>query len=286
MQLTYIVKNLYYNSYNKILKDELKISNRLFQKLIKSNSIKINDCILNTKNKPNLNDKITIDFSYPEDNSNIVPKDIPFSILYEDDWLLIISKPAGIAIHPSCLHFDDSISNGIKYYFDNINLKKKIRIVNRLDFGTSGITIIAKCEYIQEFLINEMESNIFKKYYLCLVHGLLEKKQGIINLPIARTPGSIIERQVDFDNGKKAITHYKVLKEYENSSLIECLLETGRTHQIRVHFSYLNHPLIGDSLYGKEVDRTKFQKLHCYKQEFIHPISRKKILIEDKPSWL
>ena len=285
MEINYTVTKEFFNSYNEILKNELQISTKLLQKLIKENRIKINGTSINTKLKPNINDKINISFSYKEDNSNIIPKKMPLSILYEDDWILIISKPAGIAIHPSMLHFEDSLSNGIKYYFDTIGLHKKIRPVNRLDFGTSGIVIFAKCEYIQEYLIKEMQSNQFEKRYLALVNGNLEKKTDTINLPIARKPNSIIERCIDFKKGKTAITHYKVLNDFESSSLVECVLETGRTHQIRVHFSYLNHPLVGDTLYGDASSISSFQMLHCYRVEFVHPVGGKKITITDYPKW-
>ncbi len=285
MELNYTITKGNFNSYNEVLKNELQISTKLLQKLIKENQIKINGTSINTKLKPNINDKIIIDFSYKEDNSNIIPKKMPLSILYEDEWLLIISKPAGIAIHPSILHFEDSLSNGIKYYFDTIGLHKKIRPVNRLDFGTSGIVIFAKCEYIQEYLIKEMQSKQFEKHYLALVKGSLEKKTDTINLPIGRKPNSIIERCIDFKKGKPAITHYKVLENFENSSLVECVLETGRTHQIRVHFSYLNHPLIGDTLYGNASSISNYQMLHCYRVKFIHPVSLRKIIITDYPKW-
>lgn len=278
MNLNYKVKNNN-QSINQILQSELKISSRLLYKLIKKQKILLNNVPCNTNTIPNKDDIISIDFNYPEDNSNIIESKMDLDIKYEDEWLLIVNKPAGIAIHPSILHYNDSLCNGIKYYFNTINLNKKIRPVNRLDRDTSGLVIFAKCEYIQECLIKQMQEKSFKKTYLCVCDGIFEKKEDTINLPIARKPNSIIERYVH-PSGQNSITHYKVLKEKDNKSVVQCILETGRTHQIRVHMSYINNPLIGDDLYGNKSDLIDRQALHCYKLEFTHPITNKKIKIE------
>ncbi len=141
-------------------------------------------------------------------------------------------------------HFEDSLSNGVKYYFEKNNIKRKIRPVNRLDKDTSGIVIFAKSEYIQEMLVKQMKNNTFEKYYIGILDGIPDKKQGTINAPIARKDGSIIEREVNFENGDTAITHYKVLEEKNNLSKVEFKLETGRTHQIRVHSKYMSCPIL------------------------------------------
>lgn len=277
MKIKYIVKD---NSrtINDILLNDLKTSNRLLNKLIRNKSIYVNNQICNTKNLANYGDCINIDFNYTEDNSNIKPCEMILDIIYEDEWLLVISKPSGIAIHPSLLHYDNSLSNGVKYYFDKIHLHKKIRPVNRLDTNTSGLVIFAKCEYVQELLIKQMQNKTFIKEYLCIISGILEEKSGTINLPISRKENSIIERCVN-KNGQKSITHYTVLKEFKNYSLIKCILETGRTHQIRVHFSYIGHPLLGDTLYGTPSHLINRQALHSYKIDFIHPITNKKFCL-------
>lgn len=159
-------------------------------------------------------------------------------------------------------------------------LKKKIRPVNRLDLNTSGVIIFAKCEYIQEALSKQMQDNILKKEYICIVNGLFgdDKKSGIINLPIARKKGSIIERCI-LDSGKPSITYYDVLEENtkRNYSVVKCILETGRTHQIRVHMSAISHPLLGDTLYGTSSDLINRQALHSYMISFIHPITKKEV---------
>lgn len=273
MQLKYIVKNNELNI-NQILQNKLNISSRLLYKLIKNNKVLLNGNICDTRNSANVGDVITVDFNYEEDNSNIVPTEMNLDIVFEDEWLLVINKPASVAIHPSILHYSDSLCNGIRFYFDSIGLKKKIRPVNRLDLNTSGLVVFAKCEYIQECLISQMKDNLFKKEYLAFCEGIFEKKSGIIDLPIARKENSIIERCISKD-GQTSITHYEVLKEFDNYSLVKCFLETGRTHQIRVHMSAISHPLIGDSLYGSISDLINRQALHCYKLQFLHPITEK-----------
>lgn len=276
MKLEYLVENNKYKNINEILSLEFKISSRLKNKLIKKNMLFLNNTTCDTRAPVKVGDKLIIDFNYEEDNSNIVPNGMDLDIIYEDDWLLIVNKPSGIAIHPSILHFNNSLSNGIRFYFDKIGLKKKIRPVNRLDKDTSGLVIFAKCEYIQECLSLQMQEGILKKEYLCLVSGTINQKSGTINLPIARKEGSIMERCID-EKGKQAITHYKVIKEFKNYSLVECRLETGRTHQIRLHMASIGHPLLGDTLYGTSSSLISRQALHSYKIKFIHPITKKEI---------
>ena len=270
MEINYEIKNNT-QTINSTLQNELKISSRLLYKLIKLNKIELNHKPCDTRKTGTFGDTITINFDYEEDNSNIIPTKMNLNIIFEDDWLLVVNKPAGIAIHPSVLHYSDSLCNGIKFYFDKIGLKKKIRPVNRLDLNTSGLVIFAKCEYIQECLINQMKNNQFKKEYLAVCDGIFDEKSGTINLPIARKENSIIERCIS-ENGQTAITHYEVLKEFDNYSLVKCSLETGRTHQIRVHMSAIGHPLLGDSLYGSISDLINRQALHCFNLQFIHPV--------------
>lgn len=270
MEIKYEIKNNT-QTINSILQNELKISSRLLYKLIKLNKIKLNHKPCDTRKTGNLEDTITVNFDYEEDNSNIVPTKMDLNIIFEDDWILVVNKPAGIAIHPSVLHYSDSLCNGIRFYFDKIGLKKKIRPVNRLDLNTSGLVVFAKCEYIQECLINQMKKNQFKKEYLAVCDGIFDEKSGTINLPIARKENSIIERCIS-ENGQTAITHYEILKEFDNYSLVKCSLETGRTHQIRVHMSAIGHPLLGDSLYGSISDLINRQALHCHNLQFIHPV--------------
>ena len=276
MILKYIVKNNNYDSINQLLKVEYKISSRLLSKLIKDKQILLNGQICDTRIKPQIGDIVILKLEYEEDNSNIEPTEINLDIVFEDEGLLVINKPAGIAIHPSIRHYKDSLSNGVKLYFDKIGLKKKIRPVNRLDLDTSGLVIFAKNEYMQESLIKQMKNEIFLKEYICAVDGTFEEKEGIIDLPIARKEDSIIERCVN-NCGQEAITCYEVLEEFDDYSIVKCRLKTGRTHQIRVHFAYLGHPLLGDTLYGRSSNIISRQALHCYRLCFMHPITKKMI---------
>lgn len=176
MKLTYIVKeNDSYKNINEILSNEFHFSTRLNTKLIKNRKILKNNIVADTRNSIVPSDIIIVDFDYDEDNSNIVPTKMNLNIIYEDEWFIVINKPAGIAIHPSQLHYDSSLSNGIRFYFDSIGLKKKIRPVNRLDLNTSGLVIFAKCEYIHEEFIRQMQNDIFKKEYLCVVSRYFRK---------------------------------------------------------------------------------------------------------------
>lgn len=252
MLLKYIVgdnKNL-----RSILKDELNISSRLFNK-IKNKHVFVNGEHAIYYKDLNVNDVVEVDFSYDDDNyNNIVSNpDIKFEIVYEDEWLLIVNKGANLPVHPSLNHYDISLSNGVRAYFDKIGLNKTVRLVNRIDKDTTGLVVIAKCEYIQECLIKQMNDDSFIKEYIAIARGLVDSS-GVIDFPIARKDGSIIERCVDLVRGENAITNYVRLNYNPelDISLVKCRLLTGRTHQIRVHFAYIGHPLLGDSLYGLE----------------------------------
>ena len=279
MKLEYKIIDSKYENVKQVLKIEFGISDRLLLRLKNNKKIFVNDNIAFVNDKVKLSDIISVLIDFEEDNSNIVPTKMDLKIVYEDDFMLILNKPAGIAIHPSYMHFDTSLSNGVKYYFDSINLKKKIRPINRLDKDTSGLVIFAKNEYIQECLVNQMKNKLFKKEYLAILNGTLEKNKGTINAPIARENDSIIKRCVR-DNGDTSITHYEVIKNLDNICLVRFMLETGRTHQIRVHSAYIGHSIVGDTLYGVPSNLISRQALHSYKLEFIHPISKEKMCFE------
>lgn len=275
MRLAYVNSSKYSNV-KEVLKAEFSMSDRLLLKLKKLDKIYLNGNVTSVNHPVLENDLIECYLDYEEDNSNIVPTEMPLNIIYEDEAYIVVNKPAGIPVHPSMDHYTDSLSNGIAFYFNQIGLKKKIRPVNRLDKDTSGIVIFAKNEYIQECLVRQMKSKEFIKRYIAVVNGNLDNLEGTINAPIARKEGSIIERCVS-ETGDIAITHYKVLKRKTDFDIVECILETGRTHQIRVHFAYLGHSLLSDTLYGTSSSLINRQALHAYKVEFTHPLSKKKV---------
>lgn len=284
MKLEYLVEENKYHNIKEILKCHFGISDRLLTKLKKNNHIFLNSKPTYINCEVKKDDFIVVDLEFNEKSENIIPTKMNLDILFEDESLIIINKPANLPIHPSILHFSDSLSNGIQFYFDSKNINKKIRPVNRLDKDTSGIVIFAKNEYIQEHLIKQMKNKLFKKEYYAILEGNIENKFQTINAPIARKANSIIEREIN-SNGDISITHLEVIKNFETSSsqklcFVKLLLETGRTHQIRVHTKYIGHPILGDSLYGKSSELITRQALHAYKISFIHPISNENIVLE------
>lgn len=284
MILRYIIKETdKYINLKELLKTYFQISDRLLVKLKHNKKLFINNELASVNTPLNINDVISINIDFIEDNSNIVATKMPLNIVYDDEALLIINKPSGMPVHPSMDHFEDSLSNGVKHYFEEIGLKRKIRPVNRLDKDTSGLVIFAKNEYIQECLIRQMKTKEFIKEYIAICEGIFENKSGTINAPIARKENSIIERCIS-EAGDIAITHYEVIKKVNKYSVVKCILETGRTHQIRVHMAYIGHPLLGDTLYGTSSTLISRQALHANKISFIHPISKQKIeLAADMP---
>ncbi len=274
MTLNYqIQKNDNFINLRDLLKNYFQISDRLLIKLKHEQKLFVNNTKAFVDAPLHSGDFVSVFIDFIEDTSNIVPVKMNLEIIYEDEALLIINKPAGIPVHPSMEHYEDSLSNGIRFYFDKIGLKKKIRPVNRIDKNTSGLVIFAKNEYIQECLVKQMQTKEFLKEYIAICDGVFENTSGSINAPIARKETSIIERCVS-KQGDAAITHYHVIKTLNNYSIVKCVLETGRTHQIRVHLAYIGHPLLGDTLYGKASPLIERQALHAYEISFLHPITK------------
>ncbi|MBE5813360.1 MAG: RluA family pseudouridine synthase [Clostridiales bacterium] len=267
VQTTETVKN--------ILKNKLKMSERFIRKLKLNEKITCDSKYLKINNIVESGNVLTIDLNFEEESENIDSINMPLDILYEDDWLIVINKPANMVVHPSVLHRDDSLANAVKYYLDSKNEKIKMRFVNRLDRDTTGIVVFAKSEYIQESLAMQMQEGKLVKEYRTIIEGILEGG-GTIDKPIKRQEGSIMLREVAED-GERAVTHYEVLQNMNNMSLVKVILETGRTHQIRVHMKSIGHPLVGDDLYGNKSELIGRQALHAYKMIFIHPITNEKM---------
>lgn len=280
MKLEYKANELTkYTNIRQVLINEFNLSDRLILRLKRANQIYLNGNSVHIHHTLNVNDVVSVDISFEEECENIVPTKMDLDILYEDAGLLVVNKSPNTPVHPSLNHYEDSLSNGVKYYFVTQGLKRKIRPINRLDKDTSGIVLFAKNEYIQECLIKQMKTNTFEKEYIALVDGIISAKHQTVTAPIARKETSIIERCIR-DNGDYAETDIELINTYSNYSLIKCKLKTGRTHQIRVHTKHIGHPILGDTLYGTPSDLIARQALHAYKVKFIHPVTKELIQIE------
>ena len=213
-------------------------------------------------------DELKVQIREQENSDGIVSVELPLDIVYEDEDLLVINKPAGMPIHPSLHNYDNSLGNALAWYFKKQGKPFVFRCINRLDRDTSGLTIVAK-HMVSGAILSHMvaakskeglEAEGIHREYLAIVEGHVSPEQGVIEAPIARKESSCLERIVDFENGERAITHYQVLQTTDRYSLVALQLETGRTHQIRVHMGYLGYPLVGDFLYnpnyiGNQIDR-------------------------------
>ena len=217
-------------------------------------------------------DHLTVSVPETENPGQIPAIKMDLHILYEDEDLLVVNKPANMPIHPSMGNYENTLANGISWYFQQKGENFVYRCINRLDRDTTGGLILAKNPLSAAILSNQMKSHRIRRTYLAVVEGSLPL-HGTVDAPIARADGSVILRKVDFAHGEKAVTHYMRLAYKNGYSLAELHLETGRTHQIRVHMNYLGYPLPGDYLYYPVYDRIKRQALHSYQLEFTHPIS-------------
>ena len=208
------------------------------------------------------------------DSDGIVPVSMPLSILYEDEDILVINKPADMPVHPSIGNYTNTLANGVAAYLDAKDEHSPFRCINRLDRDTSGALILAKNAFSAAVLSTQMRNRQIRRTYLAVVEGITPPN-GTISAPISRVDDSVIERHVDFLRGEPAVTHYERLEVKNKHSLLEIHLETGRTHQIRVHMGYIGHPLPADYLYHPVYDCFKRQPLHSLQLEFRHPVTDK-----------
>ena len=212
------------------------------------------------------------------DSDGIIPVSMPLSILYEDEDILVINKPADMPVHPSIGNYTNTLANGVAAYLDAKDEHSPFRCINRLDRDTSGALILAKNAFSAAVLSTQMRNRQIRRTYLAVVEGITPPN-GTISAPISRVDDSVIERHVDFLHGEPAVTHYERLEVKNEHSLLEIHLETGRTHQIRVHMGYIGHPLPADYLYHPEYDCFKRQPLHSLQLEFRHPVTDKSMCL-------
>lgn len=206
-------------------------------------------------------------------NENLQPAELPLSIVYEDEDIIVLNKPAGMPVHPSQGHYTDTLSNGLAYYYQQLEEPFIARSIGRLDRDTSGLVLFARHELSACILAEQMRNRDIHREYRAICTGILPES-GTIDAPIARAHDSTMERVVDFDRGEPAVTHFRRLDMANGYSLAAVRLETGRTHQIRVHMKHIRHPLPGDFLYNPDYHVIRRQALHSFRLAFRHPITR------------
>ena len=227
------------------------------------------------RQKLHTGDQLKVCIQETDCSEKIPPVEIPLDIVDEDEDIIVINKPAGMPIHPSLNHYTNSMANALAWYYQEQNKPFIFRCCNRLDRDTSGLTVVAKHLVSGNILSAMVYRREIHREYLAIVRGQVTPESGTINAPLARKPGTIIERTVDWEHGETAITHYRVVEEKNGHSLVSLKLETGRTHQIRIHMKHLGYPLIGDYLYNPDMEYITRQALHSHRLCFPHPITGK-----------
>ena len=241
----------------------------------KGGKITVNDVEENVRYTLKKGDHLKIVFPLEKPSEGLVSEKIPLHIVYEDENLLVVQKPYGMNTIPSREHPTGSLANALMGYYQDKGIEATIHIVTRLDRDTSGLVLVAKHRYIHHLLSEQQKSGEVKRKYVAFAEGSL-LANDTINQPIGRCADSIIKREVRID-GQYAVTHYKVLASYTTFSIVELTLETGRTHQIRVHLAHIGHPLLGDDLYGGSKELMNRQALHCYYLSFSHPVTNEQM---------
>ena len=264
---------------DKYLINTIDMSRSKIQKLMDEDYILVNGKSVKPSYVVKNGDIITVN-DY-EENSDILPEDIPLDIVYEDDYLLVVNKPSGMVVHPAPGNYTGTLVNALMYHCNNnlsqINGNIRLGIVHRIDADTSGLLLVAKNDNVHNDLAKQISEKSVTRKYICLVHGVIYEDSATIDAPIGRDEKDRKKMCVTGDNSKDAVTHIRVLERYKDATLIECVLETGRTHQIRVHMNYIKHPVVNDPVYGyNKLDDKEFgQMLHAKEIGFVHPVTKK-----------
>ena len=273
---------------DKYLMDELEYSRSKIQRMIDSNNILVNNKSVKSSYILHLGDEITVNEEYSE-NIDITPEDIPLDIYYEDEYLLVVNKPSGMVVHPAAGNQEKTLVNALMFHCNNnlstLNGKVRPGIVHRIDKDTSGLLLVAKTDEVHADLAEQIAAKTVTRKYIALVQGIINEDTATIDAPIGRDANNRKKMAVTDINSKEAVTHLRVLERYNKATLIECKLETGRTHQIRVHLNYIGHPLVNDPVYGyKRLDDEDFgQMLHAKTLGFIHPITKEYLEFTSNP---
>ena len=262
---------------DKYLMNNTDMSRSKIQKMIDNGNVLVNQKMVKSSYLVKENDLILI--NELDEDTDIVPENIPLDIVYEDDYLLVVNKPSGMVVHPALGNYRGTLVNALMYHCNNLSqINGSIRpgIVHRIDADTSGLLLVAKNDNVHNDLAKQISDKTVVRKYLALVQGVILEDTATIDAPIGRDIHDRKKMCVTAGNSKEAITHIRVLERYKDSTLIECVLETGRTHQIRVHMNYINHPVVNDPVYGyKKLDDKEFgQMLHAKEIGFVHPITK------------
>lgn len=267
-----------------LLRGKLRVSRSLLRKIRGEYRVRFNGGYVDFDTIVQAGDLVELNFSFTEE-ADFAPEAMELAIIFEDANLLVLNKPAGILVHPTSDERSGTLANGVLAYLQRQGNFNLFRAIHRLDRNTSGLLLIAKNQYAHNYMTDQFESQQIHREYLALVHGVLANDVGVIDAPIGRAAGSIIERRIDPEAGKAAVTHYRVVERYPDATLVALRLETGRTHQIRIHLHHLGHPLFGDTLYGGQDNLIGRHALHSWRiccqlplthdeQEFVAPLAR------------
>ena len=267
-----------------------KNSRVYYSNLIKNGEVLVNGNKVSPSYKVRENDEISINYVEKEDEKDLKPLELALDVVYEDNDVLVINKPKGLVVHPGGGHHDDTLVNALIYNekeLSNINGLNRVGIVHRIDKDTSGLLLICKNNFAHKEIASQLETHSMHREYIALVDGIITSDSGKIIGKIGRSKENRLKMAIDNINGKEAITHFEVLKRYKKYTLIKCRLETGRTHQIRVHMSSINHPLVGDKIYsGSTSLYNEGQLLHAYSLTFSQPSTKKEVNVQiDLPQY-
>ena len=262
---------------DKYLNENTEYTRSKIQKMIENGNILVNDIKVKDSYKVKENDYITIEAL--EETTDILPENIPLDIYYEDDDLIVVNKPSGMVVHPAPGNYTGTLVNALIYHTNNlskVNTNIRPGIVHRIDADTSGLLLVAKNDKSHDILAEAIQKKEVIREYIALVEGIIMEDTATIDAPIGRDKKDRKKMTVTSENSKDAVTHIRVLERYKDSTLIRCKLETGRTHQIRVHLSYIGHPVVNDPVYGhkKLIDKDFGQMLHAEKLGFVHPTTK------------
>ncbi|MDP4119015.1 MAG: RluA family pseudouridine synthase [Bacillota bacterium] len=266
---------------DKFLGDSIEgITRSYIQKVIEDGGLTANGKPCKASYKLRCGDEINFELPEPRELS-IEAEDIPLDVIYEDDALLVVNKPQGMVVHPAPGNYSGTLVNALMYHckgsLSGINGVIRPGIVHRIDKNTSGLLMVAKTNVAHLSLAQQIKEHSFSRKYKAIVHGTFTDMEGTVNAPIGRNKKNREKMCVTNENSKEAVTHWRVIEQFEKCAYVECVLETGRTHQIRVHMAHLGHPVMGDDLYGVKKEKFKLngQLLHAYMLGFVHPLSGK-----------